>query len=73
MRPVDRNELPARRAHPDPPQALRRPACARTSQHSLELAVTDALTGLHNRRYFDSHLRPLRRPGREQRRGRCRC
>jgi two-component system cell cycle response regulator len=25
-------------------------------QTSMELAVTDALTGLHNRRYLDSHL-----------------
>jgi len=27
--------------------------------HSLELAVTDQLTGLHNRRYMTSHLRDL--------------
>jgi len=27
--------------------------------HSLELAVTDQLTGLHNRRYLTSHLRDL--------------
>ena len=28
-------------------------------QASLELAVTDALTGLHNRRYLDSHVAAL--------------
>ena len=27
--------------------------------HSLELAVTDQLTGLHNRRYMESHLATL--------------
>ncbi|MGO4839890.1 diguanylate cyclase, partial [Rhizobiaceae sp. 2RAB30] len=27
--------------------------------HTIEMAVTDALTGLHNRRYLDNHLETL--------------
>jgi two-component system, cell cycle response regulator len=58
MRPVDRNELLARvrtqikrKRHSD---YLRD-----RLDESVELAVTDALTGLHNRRYMETHLAAL--------------
>lgn len=58
MRPVDRNELLARvrtqirrKRHSD---------FLRTRlEESVELAVTDPLTGLHNRRYMETHLAGL--------------
>jgi two-component system cell cycle response regulator len=57
-RPIDRNELLARVRT----QIKRK----RHSDHlrdrleeSVELAVTDALTGLHNRRYMETHLKAL--------------
>ena len=57
-RPVDRNELLARvrtqikrKRHSD---YLRD-----RLEESVELAVTDALTGLHNRRYMETHLTAL--------------
>jgi two-component system cell cycle response regulator len=58
MRPLDRNELQARvktqvrrKRHSD---LLR----ARLDE-SVELAITDPLTGLHNRRYMEGHLKTL--------------
>jgi two-component system cell cycle response regulator len=58
MRPVDRNELMARVRT----QVKRK----RYSDHlrsrleeSIEAAMIDSLTGLHNRRYMESHLRTL--------------
>jgi two-component system cell cycle response regulator len=54
VRPVDRNELAARVRT----QIKRKRYADRLRdnvQLSLELAVTDTLTGLHNRRYFDIH------------------
>ncbi len=58
MRPVDRNELMARVRT----QVKRK----RYSDHlrnrleeSIEAAMIDPLTGLHNRRYMESHLRTL--------------
>jgi two-component system cell cycle response regulator len=54
-RPVDRNELVARVR-----TQLRKKRYAdrlrRNMQLSLEMAITDQLTGLHNRRYMTSHL-----------------
>jgi two-component system cell cycle response regulator len=57
-RPVDRNELLARlrtqvkrKRHAD---FLRD-----RLEQTVELAVTDALTGLHNRRYMETHLKAL--------------
>ena len=57
-RPIDRNELLARVR-----TQIRR---KRHSDHlrdrleeSVELAITDALTGLHNRRYMETHLTAL--------------
>jgi len=58
LRPIDRNELVARVR-----TQVRRKRFAqrlRDSVHaSLELAVTDPLTKLHNRRYLDNHLSAL--------------
>jgi two-component system, cell cycle response regulator len=58
VRPVDRHELLARvktqikrKRHSD---------LLRTRlEESVEFAITDALTGLHNRRYMEGHLRTL--------------
>jgi len=57
-RPVDKNELLARvrtqirkRRYTDD---LRD-----NVQHSIEMSITDALTGLHNRRYMETHLAML--------------
>jgi two-component system cell cycle response regulator len=54
VRPIDRNELAARVRT----QIKRKRYADRLRdnvQLSLELAVTDTLTGLHNRRYFETH------------------
>ena len=55
VRPVDRSELVARVRT----QVRRKRFSEKlreSVQASMELAVTDSLTGLHNRRYLDSHL-----------------
>ncbi len=58
VRPIDRNELVARVRT----QVRRKRFAERLRdgvQLSLELAVTDGLTGLHNRRYLDVHFAAL--------------
>lgn len=58
IRPVDLNELRARVR-----TQLRRKFYAERLRdmvsNAVELAITDPLTGLHNRRYLESHLRSL--------------
>jgi len=58
LRPVDKNELVARVR-----TQLRRKRyqdrLRNNFQLSLEMAITDQLTGLHNRRYMESHLDTL--------------
>jgi two-component system cell cycle response regulator len=58
MRPVDKNELMARVR-----TQLRKKRYADKLRHnmqlSLEMAITDQLTGLHNRRYMARHLDTL--------------
>src|SRR5205085_1665750 len=58
LRPVDKNELLARTRT----QIRKRRYTDRlrdSMQNSIEMAITDALTGLHNRRYMESHLATL--------------
>jgi two-component system cell cycle response regulator len=58
MRPIDKNELLARARS----QVRRRRYTERLRdnvQTSIEMAITDALTGLFNRRYMESHLATL--------------
>ena len=65
MRPVERNELAARVR-----TQLRRHRYAAELRQSvtntMALAVTDELTGLYNRRYFDRHLSLMLDKAREQ-------
>jgi two-component system, cell cycle response regulator len=65
MRPVERNELAARVR-----TQIRRFRYARELRQSvtntMALAVTDELTGLYNRRYFDRHLSLMLDKAREQ-------
>src|SRR5215469_12442590 len=58
LRPIDKNELLARVRT----QVRRRRYTDHLRdnvQNSIEMAITDALTGLHNRRYMESHLATL--------------
>jgi two-component system, cell cycle response regulator len=67
MRPVERNELLARVR-----TQIRRQRYTvelrRSVNNTLALAVTDELTGLYNRRYFDRHLSLMLGKAREQQR-----
>jgi len=67
MRPIERNELAARVR-----TQIRRQRYAvelrESVNHTLALAVTDELTGLYNRRYFDRHLTLMLDKAREQHR-----
>ncbi|HPU16840.1 MAG TPA: diguanylate cyclase, partial [Polymorphobacter sp.] len=65
MRPVERNELAARVRT----QIKRQRYATELRQsvtNTLALAVTDELTGLYNRRYFDRHLTLMLDKAREQ-------
>jgi two-component system cell cycle response regulator len=58
LRPIDKNELLARART----QIRRRRYTEHLRdnvQNSIEMAITDALTGLHNRRYMETHLQTL--------------
>ncbi|CEJ12819.1 Response regulator PleD [bacterium YEK0313] len=58
MRPIDRNEMSARVRT----QVRKKRYSDRLRdnvQQSIEMAITDALTGLHNRRYMERHLGTL--------------
>ncbi|MFZ4808318.1 MAG: PleD family two-component system response regulator [Hyphomicrobiaceae bacterium] len=65
MRPVDRNELMARLR-----TQIRRKRFSdflrNRLEQSIELAATDGLTGLFNRRYMENHLRTLMQEARRQ-------
>jgi two-component system, cell cycle response regulator len=58
LRPVDKNELLAR-ARTQIRKRRYTDDLRDNVQHSIEMAITDALTGLHNRRYMETHLATL--------------
>jgi two-component system cell cycle response regulator len=58
IRPIDKNELKARVRTQIRKRRFAERLRANVAQ-SMELAVTDALTGLYNRRYMESHLGTL--------------
>lgn len=67
MRPVERNELAAR-ARTQIRRHRYTAELRRSVTNTLALAVTDELTGLYNRRYFDRHLSLMLDKAREQER-----
>lgn len=58
MRPVDEQELTARLRTQVRRKRYNEELRSSVAQ-TIEMAVTDGLTGLHNRRYLDSHLQTL--------------
>ncbi|MDP3898840.1 MAG: PleD family two-component system response regulator, partial [Mesorhizobium sp.] len=58
MRPVDEQELTARLRTQVRRKRYNEELRSSVAQ-TIEMAITDALTGLHNRRYLDSHLQTL--------------
>ena len=58
MRPVDKNELHAR-ARTQIRKKRYTERLRDNVQQSIEMAITDGLTGLYNRRYMESHLGAL--------------
>jgi two-component system cell cycle response regulator len=58
IRPIDRNELLAR-VRTQVKRKRYGDMLRESVQSSIEMAVTDQLTGLHNRRYLDTHVAML--------------
>src|SRR6201992_3509548 len=58
LRPIDKNELLAR-ARTQIRKRRYTDHLRDNVQHSIEASITDALTGLHNRRYMETHLAAL--------------
>ncbi|RCS21982.1 PleD family two-component system response regulator [Phyllobacterium salinisoli] len=58
MRPLDRNELLAR-VRTQVKRKRYNDLLRKSLSQTIEMAVTDSLTGLHNRRYLDSHMSML--------------
>jgi two-component system, cell cycle response regulator len=58
MRPLDRNELLAR-VRTQVKRKRYNDLLRKSLSRTIEMAVTDSLTGLHNRRYLDSHMPTL--------------
>lgn len=67
VRPVDQHELIARLATQVKRKRYNDHLRSSVAQ-TIEMAVTDGLTGLHNRRYLDSHLSTLFERARSRRR-----
>ena len=58
VRPIDPQELTAR-LRTQIKRKRYNDALRKSVTQSIEMAVTDGLTGLHNRRYLDSHMKTL--------------